>query len=144
MTREAIRNFFSKKKPKNTIDFVHISFYDEQISQFLTTAIFMDDSQFGEMDDTELIEFVQKDFSENKSLSLNLCFVTTDEEEAKNNAKDLNEKLKTKELRVLKCKDCGVLFSVTREEADWYLDHGYSLPRRCKECRKNKKLKNNT
>lgn len=144
MTRELLRRFFANTlKSKNTVDFVHISFYDEAVKQFLTTSIYIDPEQFAEMDDIELVKFVQKDFSENKLLSPELCFVSTNGEETKRHMTDSNEKIKSKYLRVIKCKDCGIVFTVTREEADWYLDHNYSLPHRCKECRKKKKLKNN-
>ena len=37
----------------------------------------------------------------------------------------------------LVCKDCGKEFLFTVGEQEFYLDKGFSIPKRCKECRRN-------
>ena len=36
---------------------------------------------------------------------------------------------------VTKCISCGKEFEITQGEHNFYTEHGYKLPRRCKECR---------
>lgn len=33
------------------------------------------------------------------------------------------------------CRDCGVLVEVTDDERRWYVGRGWTLPRRCADCR---------
>jgi hypothetical protein len=40
-----------------------------------------------------------------------------------------------------KCKDCGTVFEITDRDQEFYNDKGYSLPRRCLECRRKNKAK---
>lgn len=39
------------------------------------------------------------------------------------------------------CVDCGKVFDLTIEEQDWYKEKGFALPKRCKECRKERRRK---
>lgn len=39
------------------------------------------------------------------------------------------------------CIDCGKAFDLTVEEQDWYKEKGFALPKRCKECRKERRRK---
>lgn len=39
----------------------------------------------------------------------------------------------------IKCVDCGVIFEMSAEEQKWYLEKGFQIPKRCPECRKNKR-----
>lgn len=39
----------------------------------------------------------------------------------------------------VKCKGCGESFVVTEREAKWYEEKGFELPKRCLECRKNRR-----
>lgn len=50
---------------------------------------------------------------------------------------DRNEE--TYERRI--CRDCGLEYQIVRGEVDWYLSHNLSLPRRCKACRQELRLK---
>jgi len=43
---------------------------------------------------------------------------------------------KVKEKRI--CKDCGKEFIITQNDYKFYMKMGYDLPKRCKDCRKNK------
>lgn len=36
------------------------------------------------------------------------------------------------------CVDCGKVFQMTSNDENWYLDKGFKIPKRCKECRTNK------
>jgi DNA-directed RNA polymerase subunit RPC12/RpoP len=38
------------------------------------------------------------------------------------------------------CVDCGAEFELSAEEMKWYEDKGFTLPKRCPECRKQRKL----
>ena len=42
----------------------------------------------------------------------------------------------------LTCIDCQAPFDFTAGEAQFFQDRGLSIPRRCKECRAKKKLRN--
>lgn len=33
------------------------------------------------------------------------------------------------------CKDCGEAFTLEEKEVEWYKEHGFELPKRCKKCR---------
>lgn len=37
------------------------------------------------------------------------------------------------------CKDCGVEFEISAEEKRWYEDKGFEIPKRCPNCRKQRK-----
>lgn len=41
----------------------------------------------------------------------------------------------------VECIDCGRAFDLTKEEQDWYKEKGFALPKRCKECRKERRRK---
>lgn len=41
----------------------------------------------------------------------------------------------------VECVDCGKVFDLTIEEQDWYKEKGFALPKRCKECRKERRRK---
>ena len=41
----------------------------------------------------------------------------------------------------LVCCDCGESYRLLKSEAEWYLDEGLDLPRRCRPCRKVKRLR---
>lgn len=41
----------------------------------------------------------------------------------------------------VECVDCGKTFDLTVEEQGWYKEKGFALPRRCKECRKERRRK---
>lgn len=36
---------------------------------------------------------------------------------------------------VLKCKDCGEYYMITKSEYDWYKERNFTTPRRCYTCR---------
>ena len=54
-------------------------------------------------------------------------------------ADDYNIDISTGELTVKKCKDCGMYFFVSKDEASWYTDKGLKVPSRCEFCRKKRK-----
>jgi len=56
-----------------------------------------------------------------------------------NGIEKLNAKLESGEIRVLKCKDCGIYFILPQEEAAWFEDRGMALPKRCIGCRNKRK-----
>lgn len=37
------------------------------------------------------------------------------------------------------CAECGEEFSISEEEAKWYQDRGFVLPKRCPACRKKRR-----
>lgn len=37
------------------------------------------------------------------------------------------------------CAECGVEFTVSEEEAKWYKEKGFAMPRRCPDCRKKRR-----
>ena len=37
------------------------------------------------------------------------------------------------------CADCGQEFTVSEEEAKWYKDKGFEMPKRCPDCRKKRR-----
>lgn len=41
------------------------------------------------------------------------------------------------------CKDCGNDFTLTVTEQNWYKEMGFSEPKRCFVCRRNKRNNNN-
>ena len=41
----------------------------------------------------------------------------------------------------LTCADCGGLYSLDRDEVEWYLEKDLDLPLRCRPCRKVRKLR---
>lgn len=41
----------------------------------------------------------------------------------------------------LECIDCGKTFDLSKEEQDWYKEKGFVMPKRCKECRKERRRK---
>lgn len=41
--------------------------------------------------------------------------------------------------RTIKCSDCGVDFTFTAAEQEFFEQKGFRIPRRCKDCRKAKK-----
>ena len=43
--------------------------------------------------------------------------------------------------RVKKCKDCGENFTFTTNEQKFYEEKGFPDPKRCKSCRKTRKIK---
>ena len=51
------------------------------------------------------------------------------------NADKYNTEIAEGRSHIFKCKDCGEWVLLREDEAKWYTDHGYSLPKRCKECR---------
>lgn len=40
------------------------------------------------------------------------------------------------------CVDCGNTFEISAGEQEWYHAQGFQMPKRCSECRKNKRIKN--
>lgn len=42
----------------------------------------------------------------------------------------------SRELKYIRCKDCGKLFALTRMEVDWFNRKNLHLPKRCEDCRK--------
>ncbi len=40
------------------------------------------------------------------------------------------------------CKDCGKEFDFTANEQEFYQEHGFTEPKRCKACREAKKANN--
>ncbi len=52
---------------------------------------------------------------------------------------NLNVKIASGEITVIKCKDCGKFFVLGNSERDWYLSKNYAIPKRCYSCRKIKK-----
>lgn len=42
------------------------------------------------------------------------------------------------------CADCGQEFTVSEEEAKWYKDKGFEMPKRCPDCRKKRRHARNT
>lgn len=40
---------------------------------------------------------------------------------------------------IIKCLDCGVGFTLTPGEREWYIRHAYNLPKRCRECRQRRR-----
>lgn len=41
----------------------------------------------------------------------------------------------------IECVDCGKTFDLSVEEQEWYKEKGFALPKRCKECRKERRRK---
>ena len=44
-------------------------------------------------------------------------------------------------MEVIKCVDCGAEFQLDDGELNWYNEKGFTLPKRCPECRKIRKDK---
>lgn len=42
------------------------------------------------------------------------------------------------------CVQCGKMFNITQSEIDFYNKKGLQIPKRCKQCRNNNRIKNNT
>lgn len=42
-------------------------------------------------------------------------------------------------IEIIKCKDCGHDFLLTRKNIEWYDENGYDHPKRCMACRKKRK-----
>lgn len=40
---------------------------------------------------------------------------------------------------VIECVDCGRAFEVSAEEQAWYKEKGFELPKRCNDCRKERR-----
>ena len=47
------------------------------------------------------------------------------------------------ETQQLQCVDCGQIFEFSAEDQEFYAQKGYSSPKRCPECRKNRKAARN-
>lgn len=45
------------------------------------------------------------------------------------------------EVMTVECIDCGKTFDLSVEEQNWYKEKGFALPKRCKECRKERRRK---
>lgn len=43
--------------------------------------------------------------------------------------------------KVITCKDCGCEFVVSEKEQNWYKERGFELPKRCYQCRKDRREK---
>ena len=43
----------------------------------------------------------------------------------------------------LQCVECGKIFEFAAEDQEFYAKKGYSAPKRCPECRENRKARNN-
>ena len=41
--------------------------------------------------------------------------------------------------KLIKCKDCGKTFEFTEREQEFYKEHNFIAPKRCKNCRKIRK-----
>jgi hypothetical protein len=41
----------------------------------------------------------------------------------------------------IKCKNCGEVFVMSKEELAWYHERGFDFPKRCPECRKLRRRK---
>jgi len=52
-------------------------------------------------------------------------------------ALDINDTL-------VSCADCGMSFVIKQGEKEWFLEKGFPLPRRCRECRAKRKEMNHT
>ena len=51
------------------------------------------------------------------------------------NAEKYNKELSTGAAHIFACKDCGEYVYLSESESKWYVDHGYDIPKRCKDCR---------
>lgn len=47
------------------------------------------------------------------------------------------------ETQQLQCVECGKIFEFSGEDQEFYAKKGYSVPKRCPECRENRKARNN-
>lgn len=47
------------------------------------------------------------------------------------------------ETQQLQCVECGKIFDFAAEDQEFYAKKGYSAPKRCSECRENRKARNN-
>lgn len=54
-------------------------------------------------------------------------------------ANKYNEEVAEGKSYILSCKDCGEYIFINEKEAKWYKDHGYDIPKRCKDCRQKRK-----
>lgn len=41
--------------------------------------------------------------------------------------------------RTIVCKECGATFTISDNEAKWYEEKGFEVPKRCKDCRKSRR-----
>lgn len=53
----------------------------------------------------------------------------------------MEEELKDK---VLQCKDCGKDFTITVDDQHFYKQKGFVEPKRCKKCRRDRRLEKGT
>ena len=47
------------------------------------------------------------------------------------------------EIQQLQCVECGVIFDFSTEDQEFYASKGFSAPKRCPECRANRKAQGN-
>lgn len=47
------------------------------------------------------------------------------------------------ETQQLQCVECGKIFEFSGEDQEFYAKKGYSVPKRCPECRENRKARSN-
>ena len=62
-------------------------------------------------------------------------------EEVEKKAVEINRYIARGDWLLRKCKDCGDYFIITGDEVWWFDNKGMSLPKRCGDCRKKKKVK---
>lgn len=53
--------------------------------------------------------------------------------------KSIDELVEWNDFVIKKCKNCGEYYIITKDEADWFKDKGFSLPVRCLDCRRERK-----
>ena len=41
--------------------------------------------------------------------------------------------------KIIKCKDCGITFTLSEKRQEWYLSKGWTLPKRCAVCREERR-----
>ena len=46
-----------------------------------------------------------------------------------------------RELKYIRCKECGKLFALTKNEIEWFNKKKFSLPKRCENCRNKRKIR---
>ena len=84
-------------------------------------------------------DFIKEGFNDTKNIVSkkkdSLRFIYRNEKEADTAAKELNDKIKSEELYIFKCSDCGKYFYMEKEEIDWYNENNFQLPKRCIVCR---------
>lgn len=79
----------------------------------------------------------EQDFPSNIDEEQHQAF--TREQDAIAAADAANEELKTDELHIRKCKDCGIYYYTTWREEAWFESLNLLMPKRCKKCRRKRR-----